>query len=218
MNKNSGTVKPVKVIRISGTNPHKILRPKLSKYYLNNSIPRTSNRHGFQLINNSPQQTLINLTPVGDISPKFFADTTSENLGPISGVSLDSVAEITEVRIAQDHRAHLQRSMHHRLLLWTPQQTLRNLTPVGDILPKFFANTTSVNLGPISGALLDSVAEITEVKIVQDHQAHSQRSIHHWLFLWKQQERHHQRNINPPTHSGSLISDGNSLTNYHIEG
>ena len=147
----------------------------------------------------------------------------------INNILLDPLAEITNARIVPDLQAHHSTPHHseaqkHALLNgkkempWTPQRTLVNLMPIGDILPKISTGTASVNLGPISGVLLDSVAEITEVKIVPDHQAHSQISMHHWLLLWKQQERQHQRTIDPPTHSGSLISDGNSLTNYHMAG
>ena len=107
----------------------------------------------------------------------------------INNILLDPWAEITNARIVPDLQAyhstpHHSEAQKHTLLNgkkempWTPQQTLVNLTPISDILPKFFAVTTSVNLGPINGVLLDSVAEITEVRIVPDHQAHSQEIMH----------------------------------------
>ena len=105
-------------------------------------------------------------------------------------ISRCPLEKITDVRIVPNHQAHHSTPHHseaqkHALLderkemPWTPQRTLVNLAPISDILPKFFDGTTSVNLGPISGVLLVSVAEITEVRIALDHQAHSQKIMHH---------------------------------------
>ena len=109
--------------------------------------------------------------------------TASVNLGPINNILPDPLAEIIDVRIVPDHQAH-HSTPHHseaqkydlldgeKEMLWTPQQTLVNLTPIGDILPKFLAGTASVNLGPINNILPDPLAEIIDVRIVPDHQAH----------------------------------------------
>ena len=124
----------------------------------------------------TPQQTLVNLTPIGAILLKFLAGTASVNLGPIDNILPDPLAEITDVRIVPDHQAHHSTPHHseaqkHDLLdgikgmLWTPQQTLVNLISISDILPKFLAGTASVNLGPINNILLDPLAEITYVRI-----------------------------------------------------
>ena len=102
---------------------------------------------------------------------------------PIGNILPDPLAGITDVKIFPDHQAnhstpHQSEAQKHDLLdrkkemLWTPKQTSVNLTPIGNILPKFLAGTASVNLGPIKTILPDPLAEITDVRIVPDHQAH----------------------------------------------
>ena len=99
------------------------------------------------------QQALVNLTPIGDTLPKFFTDTI--HLESINNILLDPLAEITYVRLVPDHQAHhltpqYSETQKHALLSeekkmpWTQQQTLVNLTPIGDTLLKIFTDTINL--------------------------------------------------------------------------
>ena len=97
------------------------------------STPQHSEAQKHALLNEekempwTPQQALVNLTPIGDALPKFFAGTTSINPGPIGNILQDPPAEITDVRICPDQRAHL--STPHKDLTETYQNTYMLLKP-----------------------------------------------------------------------------------------